>query len=497
MELGLQMEELTCYETVGGLCVQHEESLETSIPEYCPDMARIVDAIGQLCIREKLPSENHLNISGEVKVTVLYTSEEVTGLRTLNLSVPFSCRLENKRLGDANLAWLQGRVLLVEAKAVTSRKLYIRVMPEISAVCYVKTARQLCAGTEPEESLRSKSEEITLKLLEEVSEKEFSFTQDAAMEEFVPEDILTYRLCPKISGVQHVGNKLLLKGEMLVCALYRTEDQSLRSFSTAMPFSQIVDGLALPEDAECVVEAVLEEGEVRCLRTESGGGCSVSARIGLLICGYTTRKIAYISDMYSTKYCADVQCVQIDIPEEKPSVSILREAETRLEFSRQDPFLYVLSLDCGPVSITQEEGKNQLRTVWRAKLLYLDEAGTPVCTERSEELCAEVESVCGGVRACCGESEEIFSGAVCQLRFPVILRMRDTAMVQFTAVNCLSLAPREKCQGPSLILRRMRKGETLWDVAKQYQTDEALIREVNQWDGESETKQMLLIPKLR
>ena len=497
MELGLQMEELTCYETVGGLCMQHEESMETSIPEYCPDMARIVDVVGQLCIREKMPSDDHLNISGDVKVTVLYTSEEVSGLRSLTLSVPFSCRMENKRLCEAESTWLQGRVLLVEAKAVTSRKLYVRVMPEITALCYVKTTRQLCNGTEEESSLRAKREEVTLNLLQEVSEKEFSFTQDAALDESVPEDILTYRLCPKIGGVQHVGSKLLVKGEMLLSALYRTEEQSLREYSAALPFSEIVDGLVLPEDAECSVEALLCDGEVRCLRTENGGGFSISARVSLLICGYTTRKIAYIADIYSTKFSADVQCEEVSVPEERAALSLVREAETRLEFGQKDPFLYVLALDCGPVSITQEEGKNQLRTVWRVKLLYLDDTGAPVCTERSEELCAEVENVCGGIRGCCWESEALFSGGVCQLRFPIVLRMRDTATVQFTAVNCLTLSPREKCQEPSLILRRMQPGEKLWDVAKQYQTDETLIREVNQWDGESELRQMLLIPKIR
>lgn len=497
MELGLTMEELTCYETVGGICVQHEESTETSIPEYCPDMARIVDAIGQLCIREKFPTEDCYTITGDVKVTVLYTSEEVSGLRSLTLSVPFSCRMENKCLRDARLIRFLGRVLLVEAKAVTSRKLYVRVMPEISAVCYVKTARQLCTGTEEESTLRKKCDEIALNLLESAAEQEFTFTQDVTLDDEMPEDALTYRLCPKISGVQHVGNKLLVKGEVLLSVLYKTEEQTLRQYDSALPFSQIVDNAELSAEAECRVEAQLCDGEVRCLRTERGGGFSVSARISLLICGYTVKKVTYIADAYSTKYCTQVQCEEIGIPEEKAPLSIVRQAETQLEFGYRDPFVYVLSLDCGPVSITQDEGKNQLHTAWHMKLLYLDETGAPVCTERSEELSTEVDNVYGSVRGCCWEYELLCSGTMCQLRFPVELRMRNTATVQFTAVNGLSLLPREKCREPSVILRRLCPGESLWDVAKQYQTDEALIREINQWDGESGLQQMLLIPKIR
>ena len=52
MELGLQFEDIFCYESTAGITSAHEESLETAIPEYCPDITRIVDVVGRLIIRE-------------------------------------------------------------------------------------------------------------------------------------------------------------------------------------------------------------------------------------------------------------------------------------------------------------------------------------------------------------------------------------------------------------------------------------------------------------
>ena len=43
MELELKFAELACCEPVGDLVTTQEESMETAIPEYCPDIARIVD----------------------------------------------------------------------------------------------------------------------------------------------------------------------------------------------------------------------------------------------------------------------------------------------------------------------------------------------------------------------------------------------------------------------------------------------------------------------
>lgn len=46
MELELKFAELACCEPVGDLVTTQEESMETAIPEYCPDIARIVDTVG-------------------------------------------------------------------------------------------------------------------------------------------------------------------------------------------------------------------------------------------------------------------------------------------------------------------------------------------------------------------------------------------------------------------------------------------------------------------
>ena len=71
MELELKFAELACCEPVGDLVTTQEESMETAIPEYCPDIARIVDTVGQLRLREKHPAGQQLTMGGSVVLTVL------------------------------------------------------------------------------------------------------------------------------------------------------------------------------------------------------------------------------------------------------------------------------------------------------------------------------------------------------------------------------------------------------------------------------------------
>ena len=46
MELELQYTELSCCEAGESVTLTQEETLEAAIPEYCPEVTRIVDAVG-------------------------------------------------------------------------------------------------------------------------------------------------------------------------------------------------------------------------------------------------------------------------------------------------------------------------------------------------------------------------------------------------------------------------------------------------------------------
>ena len=70
-----------------------------------------------------------------------------------------------------------------------------------------------------------------------------------------------------------------------------------------------------------------------------------------------------------------------------------------------------------------------------------------------------------------------------------------TVLTTVTAVQ--AVPEREEGRRPSLVMRRLAADETLWDAAKQYRTDEELIRAVNQLTEGEVPDKMLLIPRMR
>ncbi len=496
----LKYKDIASCEVIGGLVTTHEETMETAIPEYCPDMARIVDTVGQLKIREKSVADGCLTVSGTVKVTVLYTSEESAGLRSLTMSVPFSATMEDKRLSHCRAVCADGRLLLLEARIVTNRKLYIRVMPEITATGYACPTKSVCCETEEEPSLRVRREQTELDLMTAAEEREFTFTQESGISDGqeMPEDLLCDRISLSVTECQHFGNKLVVKGEVALSVLYRSENQNLCAYDTVLPFSQIIDGIDADEEATFHVEPHAMDGETRLIRTDSGSGFGVVQKIALLICVYEKRPMSYIADLYSTRYPSSVQQKTLQFDTDR-SQTERQETVQRLEFGQNRPFAYLTDASCDQVDMTVGENGTQLHTRVRMKVLYLDETGAPMSTERSDEVSAVVRATPDSVRACCKPPVMHISGGMCEVNLPVIFEIHKAEHRKITQVSGADLQTEAGQESmPSLVLRRMTQKETLWDIAKQYRTDEVLIRSANQLEeGETASGRMLLIPKVR
>ena len=492
MELELQYTELSCCEAGESVTLTQEETLEAAIPEYCPEVTRIVDAVGQLCLREYTSRQ----ISGSVLVTVLYTSEESPGLRSLTLPVPFLTQADDKRLTGCDTVCMAGRLLLTEARAVTGRKLYLRVMPELTLTGYICRRHRICTGVGEEPTLRLHRQEQSLTLLTSVTQRQSSVTQELQPQDWgePPEELLAQRICPRITGSQPVGSRLLAKGEARICLLYRTQDGSLHTWEDTLPFSCLLDGLTVPEEAQVTVTGSC--GTARLIRSDGAAAIGVELTLSLLVRTYETVTVAPVTDLYSTRWDTALQRQSLTLTETWPPETVQPEVHQELE-SR--PFLYVTAADCGAVTTGQEGDHTTLRTPLRLRLLYLDESDTPSVTERTAEVVLPVKEPVQGVSCGLSGAPEVQMGTGgCDVRQVVAFLAEDTCPEPLQTVSGGELLePAEQECMPSLVLRRLLPGETLWDVAKQYRTDETLLRTVNQLEGEELPDKMLLIPRVR
>lgn len=497
MELELQFEEIACHETVGEIVLTQEEAAELTIPEYSPEVSRVVDAAGQVQLREKTAAEGRLDMSGTACLRVLYTSGESSGLRSLTLSLPFRCTAEAPQFRPCSTLWVKSRVVLAEVRPLAARKVYARILLEFAVCGYAPTVRKLCTGAAEEPSLRCRKETASIPLLTEVSEREFAVQQEVTPEEGteMPEEILREDCRLEVTSVQVLASRLLVRGEAALRFLYRCEDQTLHSYETAVPFSQIIDGVSGGDGAAYEVTPQLCESEVRLARSERGHGLNVSLRGTLLIKAVCRREITWLSDLYSTRYEAAVRRELLTFPTVLQQEKCSAESAEPLEFGGSRPFAYLTEQRCAQTDMGMEGDTPTAHTTLHLRLLYLEDA--PVTTERSREISTVLPAAADGIAAECIGSALHYSGSSCDVRSRIDFTLTHEETARVTAVAAAELQEASQREMPSLILRRIVPEESLWDIAKQYRTDETAIRRANHWEGDTPPEGMLLIPKTR
>ena len=113
-----------------------------------------------------------------------------------------------------------------------------------------------------------------------------------------------------------------------------------------------------------------------------------------------------------------------------------------------------------------------LRATANLRVLYLDENAVPLLSERRSEVLLETDLPAGGQ----ARVQDVYAGEIAasvgadgvELRFPVTFAV---SVAETPCYPCLQSLEAEECgkkdeNVPSLVLRAMKQGERLWDIAK-------------------------------
>ena len=103
------------------------ETADAIVPDTFPDVGRVVCAYGMAAVRGQSPQSGRLLVSGMVQTVVLYEPEKGDGLRRLTVPVSFAHIEECDGMDADTVCSVACRVASVDAVAVNSRKLSVKV----------------------------------------------------------------------------------------------------------------------------------------------------------------------------------------------------------------------------------------------------------------------------------------------------------------------------------------------------------------------------------
>lgn len=511
MELEMKTTSLGAYEAGGDLTLTQEETAETIVPDYCPDIARIIRTDGSIFLHSRELRDGRAEVSGTVRVNVLYTPDGETGIRMLEFSIPFTAESDSRALPECQYLFARTEAEFLETRMLNPRKVFTHCKLVTTLAGYRRAPLQVCSDTEAEPSLgvEKRQEKQRTVLLTHIAEKDYTFSEammlspgrEGAVE------ILTSRACGTVTESKIVGSKLIFKGMFTVSLLYRTAQGQCGASSAQLPFSQIMEVEGAAEQSEADIRLQLTGTDIQIDGDDpEGRQIAVTLYFHASALLREQQELTLLSDLYSTVYEMSYDAAPL-------SLTTLRETMTRrqtvreiLEIGMVADSVLTVEVRCSTVQVSREGGSVKLRTDAAVRALYLDEGGVPLMAERSIDVACQVElpEGCGvTARALCPEEVQCSLGdRGIEVRFPVDFFIEAAAMEKRVCVSAARLdpdSPKDLTGKPSLVLRCLGRQESIWDLAKAHNTTIADILTANELGeaGEIPREQLLLIPRKR
>lgn len=514
MELSLIRDSVRVNVPVFEGAAEHPVDCEIILPDYCPDIARVLRTEADACIDSKSVDGARLTVSGTVAIHIIYIPENSSNIRCVTRNEAFSHVFDLKEEAPDACVRAKARVEFINCRPIGARRVQIRSSVSISAKVCVTREESFVADCENKEvEMLKKSVQACVPV--NACEKTFKVNDECEIGENQQPVASVIRTTGKaVTGdCKLISNKIVAKGELLLTILYAGEDENsrLETVEHKIPLSQIVDLEGVNEDSRCDIRFMVGDIHVETETDPDGENrdLEIEATMTVSIQAFMDREFLTLADAYSTAH--DVQLNSKPVTFER--IGNMGHFSEMLRFTVDAPegdLSSVSDCSCRPVvSNTAMDGKMLLiEGNMEISILAQNGAGSPVNIEKTLPFSIKEEQpeAAGTVR--CEPELSVISAKGSLMggdKIDVRVECSLDAVIYLITSNVIVTDmemddSKEKACTPhkTLTLYFADKGERLWDIAKRYNTSMmAIQRENGLEDEELPERRMLLIPRMR
>ncbi len=505
MELKLSRQPFFINEII--LDTEAEQAVECDalLPDYCPDILRILKCTVQPAVTSRRVSGLRVELEGTACITVHYVSPAGSIARS-EYKVPFSRSLDLKAEPQNPVVGVRCRVSYVNCRAVNQRRLDIRGAVALQVQVLACREEQAVTGAEGMGLQLRRDRMTATRLLGQGSrETTLDETLELAYGKAPIQSILLSRGRAAVSECRVSAGKAVVKGELEIHLLYETTAGGWDQMECTLPVAAIVEVEGMDDTSRCdaaqeVLSLSMEpvqdnDGEYRCIRLEAVVLTTVRA--------HGEYEAVTCSDCYSTRN----QC----------SFRPRTVSTQRLCTVVKDPFSIresmplpenvesIIDLWCEVAGCEARPEADGVTAAGRLTICMFARMkdGEIYCFDKQLETerktSVEGSSLSFQPRMCCTACGYTFTANdAIEVRCDLLLEGCVYAQQKATLVDDIAVdekKPKEDTACSGLYLYLPDEGETLWDIAKRYNTSVDRILDEN-GDQQPESGGVLLIPVL-
>lgn len=512
MELNTLEQGLATNRTIFEQSVEQPIDTEFTLPDYCPEIERILKCRVIPRISSKSQNGSSFTADGNASITLIYAGS-AGEISSYDYQVPFSKTLDIGAAGTepADAVFVTCDVMLDYAtcRAITPRRINVHgaVMAKIKAQCRKNT--NVIADIDDENVQMQKGTATTTVPMAQ-TEKQFSLEEEVE----IPSDkaaVICMIRCSSTAVVNEckiVSSKAVVKGRLCIDALYKSEN-GCEKLKTEIPFSQVVDIPGADEDCSCSAKLEVCSFDMRPKTGMSGEARTfmVDARINVVVEAFCNREVSLIYDAYSTQHDTTVSKSDVSFDKYVYGTDETFICKKTLEFP-EGSFNEIVDVWCdmGGNTVKSEGSSVVIAGELMVCILGRDPSGTAVFYERPAPYDYRVHldkmpegMKCVPVINVSGTDYSLMGSGKVEIRAELKISVTVIEVTKYSLLSRISVNEDSKkpTDDSALVIYFADKGEKVWDIARKYNTSPSEIASVNELSDDTlASGRILLIPRV-
>lgn len=504
MPIETEKENICINENIGQRKIQFEIEGDLIVNDIKPDILKVINASGIPFVYKKEVMNGKVRLDGSVSTYIIYLADSTeSSIRSLNTSIDFTKIIDIEEITEEMLVNEEVNVKSIKCEILNERKINIKVILEVDLQIYLKKDIALVTGVKNISDIQilDNNKNISAILgtgISNVYAKEnIQINSNDDLAEIMSVNI---KIIDKESKLSY--NKVLAKANANVTVLYLTEDNRINSVNTNVGIMGFIDMENINDNSICDIKYKIKN---IIIKPNSGENSSIYIEIQVEIncTAYESRTISLIEDMYSINSELSVLQKNIRAISEIENLSNtynLNEEISIIELENNK----ILNLEIEPkiVNATIKDGKIIYEVESNIEILYEINDGievkniqVPFNFEMLSENINSNSSINTNIEVK-NQKATIDNGKIkisADLEFNMCLYKNQ----DINAINEIKLEENKQEDLYSMVIYFVKKGDTLWKIAKNFKSTVDDIVRVNNIENENKINigEQLYIPK--
>lgn len=476
------------------------------VPDSKPDILNTICTSGVVSIYKKEAQEGKVRLDGSINTYIIYMPDGTEDqARGLNTSIDFSENINVSNCSEGMEIVSEAKIKTIEAKVLNGRKISIKATLEVNLKVYNQDSVEIINEIQNASNIQILKEDLKVNSLLGKGETKIYAKDNITIDNMDNlAEILKTQICLIEKDVKISYNKVLTKSEAEMKIMYLTEDNRVGNITYKIPVVGFIDMPDVTEGNLCDVNYEIKNIIIK-PNAQEEHSIYVEVEIGVMCYVYEEKQINLIQDMYSITEKLEFEKKQIMTMTDKQFIQNTKQIREKVNLKDIEG-LNLIDVDITPNILN--ENKINTKILYEAELamkyIFINAKSQIIIKEAKIAFEFTIENLQNGELLNASSDIEIKNrdfivqdgGDIsCNVDLQIDTNLYRNASIN--AIDSIQENGEREEQDYSIIIYIVKKGDTLWNIAKEFGSTVDGIARVNGIENPNQILpgQKLYIPK--